>query len=263
MRLACFVILILSLVGCSDVADKPLIMPKLPLPTQSIADFGAMVGNRGVDIRDSVVLCGRVVSSDADQNFYGSIVVEDDTAAVEVMLGLSSLDAIYPPGLYVALQLYNCYADHARGVLQVGRRAEEYNYYGVGNLGSRELADRVVLRSMDVKPVEARPVVISELSHDMCGMLVQLRDIELVDSSTVDTLAGGSLEQARWSGYSLFKDRSGDSIALYTRDYARYADSYIPQARLSITGILQYDKYHNGKECFFVKMRYENDCTIL
>jgi hypothetical protein len=60
----------------------------------------------------------------------------------------------------------------------------------------------------------------------------------------------------------MFKDGDGDSIAVYTRDYARYAEHRIPIDSVNIVGILQWDSYRAGEECYFLKMRYEADCTM-
>ena len=84
----------------------------------------------------------------------------------------------------------------------------------------------------------------------------------MVDSSSVDTLAGDELGRAIWEGYSMFKDRNGDSIAVYTRSNARYAKFRIPTDSVSIVGTLQRDSYRGGKECYYLKMRYERDCSI-
>ena len=66
---------------------------------------------------------------------------------------------------------------------------------------------------------------------------------------------------ARWRGYALFKDGAGDSIAVYTRDYARYSEEYIPLDEVSLTGIVEWASYNGSKECYQLKMRYESDCV--
>ncbi|MBR4964276.1 MAG: hypothetical protein IKZ32_02860 [Alistipes sp.] len=262
MRGLTYIIVLLMLVGCYNVADKPIIETQLPQPTTTIDVLrNDIVGRGGVTITEDICLYGRVVSSDAESNFYGSIVVEDDGGAVEVMIGRSLLDAAYPPGLLVALCIKGCYADYSRGVLQVGAKAAEYDYMPVDYLGSPEATDRVVHRSCSVEPVAPRHVRIARLCEDMCGMLLSVDSLVLVGSSSIDTLAGDLLADAVWSGYALFKDRTGDSIAVYTQDYARYANNHIPTDSISIVGILQRSKYTNGRECYFLKMRYESDCT--
>ncbi len=264
MRLAVYIALIMTLIGCHKAADKPIIGDNLPPITNSIATLrNDIIGVGGVTIREDVVVAGRVTSDDSDNNFYGSIVVEDESGAVEVMIGTSYLETIYPVGLYVALRLKDCYVDYSRGVLQVGCKAPPYEYYRVGNLASREQRDRVVVRGRVVSPIEPMSISVSELSSSMCGRLINIRGLRLVDSSSVDTLKGEGLDRAVWAGYSLFKDDKGDSVAVYTREYARYSGSRIPIHDVGIIGILQRDSYRGGEECYFIKMRYEEDCTAM
>ena len=263
MRHWVYILASILLIGCHKVTDKFVVERDMPVRTNSIASLrDRIVGIGGVTIKDDIVVVGRVTSSDSEDNFYGSLVVEDESAAVEVVIGISNLEAIYPVGLSVALRLNGCYADYSRGVLQVGSEAPRYEYFRVGNLASRERVDSVICRSSDIAPVEPEVVDIAELSSAMCGRLVKLCGLRLVDSSSIDTLRGDELGRAIWSGYSMFKDERGDSIAVYTRQYAIYAEHRIPVECVNIVGILQRDKYRDSEECYFLKMRYEADCAL-
>ena len=263
MRYRLYILILFILIGCQRITDKFVIDGELPIPNcyiSTLRDNIVRVG--GVTIRDNVIVVGRVTSSDSEDNFYGSLVVEDESGAVEVMIGSSNLTARYPEGLLVALRLKGCYADYSRGVLQVGSEAPEYEYYRVGNLISPERVDDVVVRSLDVEPIQPMQTSIAELQSSMCGRLVELRGLSLMDSSSIDTLVGEELSRAIWRGYSMFRDACGDTIAIYTSDYARYAEHRIPHDSVNIIGILQRDKYRGGSECYYLKMRYEADCTL-
>lgn len=263
MRYILYIPIILILIGCQRVTDKFVIDGELPFPNCHISTLrNNIVRVGGVTIRDNVIVVGRVTSSDSEDNFYGSLVVEDESGAVEVMIGSSNLTARYPEGLLVALCLKGCYADYSRGVLQVGSEAPEYEYYRVGNLISPERVDDVVVRSLDVEPIQPMQTSIAELQSSMCGRLVELRGLSLMDSSSIDTLVGEELSRAIWRGYSMFRDVRGDTIAIYTSDYARYAEHRIPTDSVNIVGILQRDKYRGGSEYYYLKMRYETDCTL-
>lgn len=259
MRKLAAILIVILLVGCYNSADKPSIISELPTATTTIARLHDVVGSGGVTLDKGIVVHGRVVSSDVDDNFYRTLVVESDGRAVEIMMGMNGLDALYPVGLEVALRLGGCYVDYGYGVLQVGRRGT--GGYAVDYLASREAMDRVVVRGTDVEAVSPRDVTIAELDKRMCGTLVRIAGLSLVAAESVDEDCGESLDDARWSGYTLFKDNHGDSIALYTRDYARFAQERVPCGEVAITGIMQWGKYDGGKECFQLKMRYEEDCT--
>ena len=256
-------ILCIMLVGCYNAADEPCIMPELPMKTTNISSLkGRIVGTHPALISDDVIVVGRVISSDRDENFYRSIVVDDGTGAIEVMMGIMPLAADYPEGLEVALRLNGCYMTYQRGVAVVGTKAANYESYDVGYLASREAVDRVVVRGSSVEVQEARRVTIAELQYEDCGRLVRVDELHLVASTSVDEKEDEVLADARWRGYALFKNSDGDSVAVYTRDYARFADSAIPMDEVSICGIVEWAKYNGGRECYQLKMRYAEDCVI-
>ena len=257
------VIILLSivLVGCYNAADKPNFSTTIPEANTTIERLKEQyVGNRAIFIKDEVVVRGRITSSDTENNFYRTIIVDDQTAAIEVMVGLNALSKSYPEGLLVALNLQGCYVGESYGILQVGRKAESYSSYDVDYLDSREAADIVIRRSKDVEPIHPIDLNICDINKSHLGRLLRISDLQLVHSTSIDTIAGETLYDACWRGYSLFKSSTGDSIAIYTRNYATFADHTIPFERLSLTGILQYGKYNGAKECYQLKMRYEEDC---
>lgn len=256
-------ILCFMLVGCYNAADESHIVSTLPAPTTTIERLrSSVVDIRPHTIADDVVVVGRIISSDRDDNFYRTIVVDDGTGAVEVMMGLTPLAADYPEGLEVALRLKGCCVAYQRGVIVVGAEAEAYESYAVGYLASREAMDRVVVRGESVEVQTPRNCHIYELTPAECGRLVRIEGLHLEASTSIDTLAGETLADARWRGYSLFKSGTGDSIAVYTRDYARFADEAIPQSEVALSGIVEWAKYDGGEECYQLKMRYAEDCTI-
>jgi hypothetical protein len=86
--------------------------------------------------------------------------------------------------------------------------------------------------------------------------------VHLVSTTSVDAQEGDVMEDARWRGYALFKNDAGDSIAVYTRDYARFAEDAIPLVDVSLSGVVEWARYNGGRECYQLKMRYAKDCTI-
>lgn len=248
-------------IGCSNAADSIVISGELPAPNISIGELRKGVPRAGVErVEEDIIVVGRVTTSDDDSNFSRSLVVEDDSGAVEVMVGLYSLSGSYPMGTRVALRLRDCALGYRYGVLQAGAMTDSYDMYAVDYLASREAVDRVIVRGVDVEPIVPRRVTIGELVDDMCGRIVSIDGLVLVESVS-STFCDEPLDDARWGGYALFKDESGDSIAVYTREYANYATSHIPQEAVSLTGIVQWGNYAGG-ECFQLKMRYEEDCAI-
>lgn len=253
------ILMIMMLVGCYNSADKPHIYTTVETATVSIERLRKdVVGNREVTITAPVVVTGRITSSDQQENIYGSIVVEDDTGAVEVRVGLTPLYATYPEGLKVSLHLEGCRAGYYRGVLQVGEQDLDGS---VAKISSREGLDRVVRRGTDISKRDAERVEIADLTPEMCGRLVRIENLRAVASTSIDELLGQTMEDALWCGGAIFKSAAGDSIAVHTSDYAHYAYMQLPDGEVSITGILEWGTYERtSKECYHITMRYEEDC---
>lgn len=248
--------------GCSNRADEPTLSPTLPVATLTIAqlhDYASTVG--AVTIDHDAIIHGRVTSSDEASNFYRSLTVEDDTGGVEVLIARYNLHTHYPEGLKVALRLSGCAMGYEYGVLQLGQRGVTPEEYDVEYIESPELIDRVVVRSDDIAPRIAQRRHITELNEATCGMFVRIDSLQLVGSTSIDTLLNQGLDMATWRGHSMFVDNNNDTLVVYTRDGATYASRPIPTSELSLQGIVYYAKHPNNRNYYQLKMRHESDCV--
>ncbi len=249
----------LLLVGCT-ADDMPPVDDTSSERTTSIAQLREQIGSIGGSIvNGDVIVMGRVTSSDKDGNFFRSLIVEDESGAMELRIKSYDLATLYPEGLEVVLHLDGCAIGYDMGILQVGAMSEEYDYYGVDYIETPQRINRVIRRTKDIEPIIPRRCSIAEISRDDCGRLVRIDNLSLRHSTSIDTLQGMTLDNATWQGYALFFDDKGDSIAVYTAPEARFAKQRITTSELSITGILQWCKYDGGEECPHLKMRYATD----
>lgn len=249
--------------GCYNSSTPPTINQELPVANCHVADLRDRAGHEEVVVvEQDMVVVGRVTSSDRDDNFFRTMCVEDISGGIEVMVGLDRLHTTYPEGLLVALRLKGCSIGYRYGVLQVGTTAPSYESYDIDYLHSKVDVQRVVQRSNDIEIVTPTKRHIAELREEMCGELTLIENIELIESTSIDTLQHEPLENATWRGYALFTDANHDTLMVYTRNYAQYADKKIPLDRVSLHGIVQYGKHPNGREYYQLKMRYEEDCTL-
>lgn len=247
------------LVGCYNAADKPLIEDNLPNANCTMADFRKFIKRGNDNIREPITLRGRVTSSDEEDNFYGSLTVEDGTAAVEVMVGYHTLHGLYPEGMELALTIEGCAAHLTHGVVQIGRRADPSSYYAVDYLETRQRVDEVIHPSLSIEPIAPHNIEICNLGSEVCGRLVLIDSLTLIASSSIDP-ATMTLDDAIWRGSSLFTDPRGDSIVIFTRNYADFANNPMPQALRSVTGIVEEGLYGGGS-VYNLSMRYESDAV--
>lgn len=234
-------------VGCKNF-DEP-IWEENPSDTAniSISDLHAMVAERGVVIEDDIIIGGYVTTSDEASNFHRTFIIEDASGGAEIMAGLYDLHNIYPIGYYVTINLKGCAIGEHLGVMQIGMPAEEYSYYTTDYFSSRVILDQHIKRHNLKHDITPLPLSISDLRESQCGRLVNIGNITPAQDGV-------------WSGYQLFSDNTGQTIAVYTSEYASYSQKALPSGAVIITGILQYGKV-NGQECYIIKMRNEKDCS--
>lgn len=244
--LFCTLALLLS-IGCKKF-QEPAMEPSLPdAPNIAIADLHEMVGSRTVIIDENIVIGGYVTSCDKASNFSRTLTIEDSTGGAEIMVGLYDIHNIFPEGYYLTINLNGCAVAEYFGVMQVGMPAASYSYYPTDYFSSRVVVDKHIKcydKQRDISPL---PKSISQLTPLDCGRLINIGSLTVQNQET-------------WSGYAIFTDKENNAIAIYTSEYATYAQHSIPTARVSITGILQYGKV-DGKEYYIIKMRDEKDCN--
>ncbi len=245
--------------GCYDTAPPPDVPSPLPRANCGIATLRELYDGRTRPIEDDLIVVGRITSADADGNFYKSFTVEDGQGSVEVMAGLTRLDASYPEGAAVAIRLRGCALGCSRGVMQIGRMPAPGSSYATDYFPVRAILEEHVARGDGIDRVEPFSAEFSDLSRELCGRLVRLDALRLSQPVGDD---GDDGQPAVWSGYALFKDSAGDSIIVYTRPYAAYADNAVPRGEVSLVGILQYGTAGGSAECYQLKMRYEEDCIV-
>lgn len=241
-------------ISCKQ-AYEPHVEAEIPQsPNMTIADLRETVGTRRVTITEPIVIGGYVTTDDSASNFYRTLCIEDATGGVEIMAGIYDLHNIYPEGSYLTISLAGCAVGEHYGILQVGTEAASYSNYPTDYFHSRVLLDRHI-RCYDLRQTVApRPVRVEELNTTLCGRLINI-------SSLTRTALAPSNESGTWSGYNIFADKNGNTIAVYTSPYATYADAAVPGQEVSLTGILQYGDVE-GEDMYIIKMRHEKDCSV-
>ena len=82
--------------------DEPTLKQSERSANITLQSFVEKVGDRSLVINEPLVVGGYVISSDEESNFYKSLVVDDGTAAIEIMVGLYDSFNLYPLGYYLA-----------------------------------------------------------------------------------------------------------------------------------------------------------------
>ena len=143
-------IFIFILPGCVDQEfDAPPaggVDPGLT-PTLTIAELKAMhTLGQYEQITTEEIIRGVVISNDEAGNFFRQLVVQDETAGIEMRIDATDLFAQYPPGRQVYVMLKNLWLGDFNGLIQLGGAV-------VGQGSNRELAR---MRRASAMPMDRR-----------------------------------------------------------------------------------------------------------
>lgn len=231
-----------------------------PLPNLQIGTLRERCLSGSVELSDEMVLSGYVTSSDRANNFYRTLMIEDNTGAAEMLVGLYDLHNLYPVGAQLVVKCGGLAAELDDGLLRVGL-ADHLTSYTVTYMESRVVVDQhLFLSGMKVEPNPLK-TTIDRLLPERVGRLVRIENLRLdpvADTTWALPVALTGEEEPR-SATIKFRDVSGqDSIYVYTSGYASFAGDTVPKGTVSITGILLSGKV-DGEEVYQLKMRDEQD----
>lgn len=250
------------LCGCYNYTGLPEREQSELVADMTLAELRGRWRGQTFEVAEPMVVGGVVTSSDAAGNFYQTFTIEDATGAAEIMAGVRDLHNTYPVGCYLCIRLEGCAVGIERGVMQIGLKSASYSHYVVDYFYSKVLLDSHVERSGEVENVAPKMVDFAGLSSEMCGRLVQLKGLRLVEESDSGANEGVQLPLT-WAGYRLFEDGAGNRLYIYTSDYANYATEQVPTGVCYVTGILQYGSVSGAEgEWFILKMRSGDDCKV-
>lgn len=252
---ACLLTALLACAGCYDRAPEPVPSQRpAPAPDLTLCELAARCGEAPQQIVQEIVIAGRVTSSDAADNFYRSLLLQEEGCGVELLAEVDDLHLLYPPGTLLAVSLQGLALDRRYGIVRIGVKEAT----GLARIGSRALLERHVVadpaEAIVPRPLALRP---DALTGERCGTLIRCAPLTAVTESEETT------ERPIWRGYRRFAGDEGDTLTVYTSDYARYADAPVPEGPVALTGILQYGPDGAGGKTFLIKMRDEKDCTPL
>lgn len=256
-RMALLAIVVPALTACYDSGfGTPEPEPNSEAVTETIAHLRDRFLGSPLRIDSNIIVEGTVVSSDRAGNFYRTLCIENNGAALEIMAGIDHLHNLYPVGCSVVVHLKGLTLAQRLGVLQVGNQPLPGSGFDTDYIGSLPALERIVIRrSEDIRVPEPSLQSVTALAPQRCGTLVRIDKLryqpEPSDTETTDR---------SWNGYRRFVDPQGDVIYSYVREYADFASSQIPDGSVSLVGILQYDDSAGGR--FLLKLRDEGDCLF-
>lgn len=194
-----------------------------------------------VAITQSYSITGVITTSDSTSNFYKSFIVDDGTAAIEVMCGFYDVYTNYKKGYLATIDTKGLtlgVTDY--GVYQLGYGSSDV--YDVEYFGHRAIAeDYITVTGSHSMPFPVTTKTIAEISRSDIARTIKIEGLKLVDQSQTVYWAPSNYSDYVSEGTVEFEDASGNTIRVKTSGYASFADEAVPTSTLDITGILFWD----------------------
>lgn len=244
-----------GMVSCDDDFDRPpVIVPEATIEVNTaITEFKEMFWSVTSDNSfmtipvnqngDSIILGGRIISSDEDGNVYQQIFLRDESGALNIRVHGYDLYESYQYGQELRINVTGLLVGSYGGVMQIGT---PYN----GTIGGMEPADLSARAQLNGLPepskVEAYTVTISEL-NSWVGNTPKLQEWQnqLVKIENV-TFEGGGVQQ--WcdapgqtgSTNRTIKDAEGNTIIARTSNKSTFSSDILPAGTGTVVAILGY-----------------------
>lgn len=237
------IIAIFCLTGCNNWEEPKFEVPQYvgPEPNKTIRDLLNCHVNVGVYALDSIckydetfIVDGVVVSTDEGGNYYKSLVIQDETGAIELQLDQSGLFNHYPLGQKVVLDCRGLIIGDYHNKFQVGW---EYELYSVGRINSMYITRYLYkdgVPSLDNLPEPLTTDQIDFTSYNDVSKLVKLENCQFSEASWGKPLSYNDYV----TEHELNVPGVANPIIVRTSNYAKFRSMPVPSGVGTLYGIL-------------------------
>lgn len=194
-------------------------------------------------IRHEWMVQAVVVANDEYDNWYKSIVVQDSTAGIMLLLDGQNLFQDFPVGTLIRLRLKNLVlTDYRRMIQLVGAVDTSSGTLVTGGIPTPLFKQHIQILQ-DNYPVVPIPVQFKQLHDSLQGRLIQLNGIEFSAADTAQTFAD---KKNKIGASRAIKFCTGGTIYLRTSGYADFAGASVPNENGTIIGV--YSVFNSEKQ---------------
>jgi hypothetical protein len=218
--------------SCKKRFDEPPVeeYPTI-IPNATISQIKALhtIGNTPTLITDSLVIEGIVVSSDEAGNFFKQLIIQDDSAGIELRIELSNLYAEYPVGRKVWVKCKDLYVGDYEGNHQL-------TINDAGDRIPEGMLSKFLVGGPKDQTVTPQSVSILDIKNSTRyrNMLVELNNVQFASADSgqtyADAVTSSSLNRS-------IQDCNGNAIILRSSGYATFASDLTPGGNGKATGI--------------------------
>ncbi len=174
---------------------------------------------------------GRIISSDKEGNFYKTIVVEDNSGAIEIRVDQTDLHSIYPWCSGIRIYIGDMWLGGYGYALALGNKPQKPE--PISNLHFQYFQKVAEPFHID-SPYRPTLRTIGTISRNDIQRWIGLDSVQFIDNEL--GMCWADKDSTRT--YRHIVDRKGDTLRVTTSGYASYADTKIPSGAGHIDGIL-------------------------
>ena len=218
--------------SCKKKFDEPPVeeFPVI-IPNATISQIKALhtIGNTPTLISDSLVIEGIVVSSDEAGNFFKQLIIQDDSAGIELRIEMSNLYTDYPVGRKVWVKCKDLYVGDYEGNHQL-------TINDAGDRIPEGMLSKFLIGGPKDQPVVPKAVSILDIKSTTKyrNMLVELDNVQFATADSgqtyADAVTSSSLNRS-------IQDCNGNAIILRSSGYATFASDLTPGGNGKAVGI--------------------------
>ena len=231
----------------NEFENPPANETDIPTVTHTIQQLKNMYIPGGTVVKNDIVISGKVISSDRNGNIYKNLIIQDETAGIEIKINTSGLYNFYKTGQLIYLKCKNLQLGAYGENVSIGAVPVDDNYEN-DFIPYPVMGNYVVKGALEM-PVEPKTLTIPELDEKYADMFVQINDVEFLESELSLTYANA--ENQLTQNRTLI-DQNGERLVVRTSGYARFAGTQIAQGSGDIAGILTY--YYDTPQLTIIRL---------
>ena len=215
-------------------------------PNGTIADLKAWhQPDAFVEITDELIISGIVVANDESGNYFKELIIQDETAGIELSLDAVNLAFNYPVGMEIFVDCQGLFISDFAGTIILGGGTEENN----GELRLARIEESLIPQIIGTgernQPLPISTTTIEELSEDDISTIIEIENIQFTDDDVSVTYADGT----NLLSINLdLEDCDGNQIVLRSSGFASFANETTPGGNGTITAI--YSVFLDTKQLF-------------
>lgn len=184
-----------------------------------------------------------VVADDRSGNYYRTIIVQDATAGIEVLINQTNAYNFYPIGRELFIKCKGLVLGEYNGVVQLGGYV--YAEGGAQVLGDIIALDDHIIKGKRVGAPKPKVKAINALNAGDISTLIKLENVEFAASDVGLPYADAT---GRQTLNRTVVDCNGNSITLRTSGFSIFASDRTPEGNGTITAI--YSVFGNTKQLY-------------